>query len=186
MLDLTALDLWVSEQLQPARQELGEKGVPIAMLPKEAASYTRDESQGFISVAIPQVSGVDPGDRGIGQHLIYEISVLLRLPKRYQDKPEEKKAIEYLADLICHSLIKKHPLGDADIITPVWLLGYELLQPQGGQWTASLSFRFKRSTTAKFENYQGDYEESLKLIVEFLTRGEEEPKEAVELSLISK
>ena len=180
MLRLSELDLWISAELEPLRLDLVEKGVKVAMLPKEAAAYSQDSKQGIISIAIPQVTGEDPGDRGIGQNLIYEINVLIRMPKRYQDRPEEKKAIEYLADAVANNLVRKYPLGDEDIITPIWLLSYELLQPDGGQWTASVTFRFKRSTTTKFENYSPDNSEVAGILVEFLTRGEEPPLEATE------
>lgn len=174
MLDLTELDLWVSQQLAPIREELNSQGVPVAMLPKEAASYSRDSRSGLISIAIPQVSGVDPGDRGIGQSLVYEIAVLLRMPERYRDTAEEKQALESVADAVAISLVQKYPLGDEDIITPIWLFNYELLQPEGSQWIATLMFRFKRSTTAKFENYYEKAGELVRLSVELLRKEEQE------------
>ena len=172
---LTELDLWISEQLIPIREALVAEGIPVAMLPLQAASYSRDSSEGEISIAIPQVVGQDPGNRGVGQVLTYSIAVALRLPNRYDNTPGQISALETVAGAIASSLVKKAPL--TGVLVPIYLSTYDLLQPSGKQWLASMVFKFQRSTTALLENDELDTDKTARLVAKFLVGKEEEAKE---------
>lgn len=170
LLGLSVLDLWVSNKLERVRASLADSGIPVAMLPLQAASYSTDSSEaGAISIAIPQVVGADPGDRGIGQVLTYTLSVAIRLPKRYSDLPEEIEALETVAGIIAGELVEEYP-PLSGVLAPIFLENYDLLQPDGRQWLASINFKFRRSTTAILP---GDTElapeEMVKLVVRLLS-----------------
>ncbi|NEO43211.1 MAG: hypothetical protein F6K55_03435 [Moorea sp. SIO4A3] len=158
MIFFTELDLWLTERLEPLREQL-LKSVPVSLLPKEAASYSAI-SESMISVAIAQVSGqefatqllpdgaIDPtGSRYAiaieqTQLITYEITIALRLQKRYNDK-KDRQSLEYCVEEILRSLVGKiPPLPRVQV--PVWLNSYQLLQPDGKQWSSLLNLRFSR------------------------------------------
>ncbi|NEP51347.1 MAG: hypothetical protein F6K65_22125 [Moorea sp. SIO3C2] len=142
MIFFTELDLWVSKELQPLRSYLGQAGIPLAMLPKEAASFT-SESHAMVSVAISQVLGQEPPPNFQTQQITYEFAIALRFPRRYKGHPIDRRDLESCVESILRALIgKKPPLPKVTVA--IWLNSYQLLQPEGRQWLASLVLRFSR------------------------------------------
>lgn len=145
-LNLTEIDLSISEKLQPLRDTLEELQIPVACLPKEAGKYS-SEDMGAISIMIPQCNGVQPAPENLGiQEVSYLVVIHLTLGKRYQDNPEERDVIEWVSDRITFLLLGFNPMvTDKSLIRrPLWFDSYSLLQPTNGRWEAELRFQFSR------------------------------------------
>jgi hypothetical protein len=57
VLKLSALDIAISQRLQPLRETLADAGIPVVCLPKEVGQYSIDEVSA-IHILIPQAIAV--------------------------------------------------------------------------------------------------------------------------------
>ncbi|NEQ59622.1 MAG: hypothetical protein F6K53_20340 [Moorea sp. SIO4A1] len=146
MIEASILDLWISDKLTPLREQLKKVGIPVSLLPLEAADYSDDSQNGFVSIALPQVIGAEPERSPQGytvttQELTYELSILVMTARRYKYAEEERSSLEQITDAILYTLVGQRP-PYPNVIVPLWLLNYQLQQPEGTNWIANLVLRF--------------------------------------------
>ncbi|NEO59256.1 MAG: hypothetical protein F6J98_02150 [Moorea sp. SIO4G2] len=172
MIHFNSLELWISEQLHALRSQMGQAGIPVALLPLEAQAFS-NERFCSISIAVSQVTGQEPPDRFSTQSVTYRILITLRLPNRYESNGNvERKNIESATEGILMSLIAKKP-NLPQITKGIWLSSYSLLQPEGGNWVANLDLRFSRILSRKSSEENKD--DLSRLFYEVL--GSEDPED---------
>ncbi|NER90377.1 hypothetical protein [Moorena sp. SIO3A2] len=160
MIGTNELDIWLSEKLKPLRAELECAGIPVSLLPLEASDFSRNSAFGIVSVAVPQILGQEPDSVPPGYclqdlTLTYEIVITIMTSKRYRNQDKQKNSLEQITEGVLTAILGESP-PLPKVITPLWLVNYQLLQPDGKKWIANLTIRFTRMAPIIPEN-ERDY-----------------------------
>ena len=134
----------ISAQLQPLRQRLAAGNIPIASLPKEAGKFTQ-KYPGSLRVLVGH-SYRGKKVTTSGQEREIDLSIYIRLAKRYEDEPQppldptlRSAAIDWVEEEVTRLLLGfLLPTAATEII----LKSGRLSPPEEGEWEKVITFSF--------------------------------------------
>lgn len=134
----------ISQQLQPLRERLAVGNIPIASLPKDAGKFTQ-KYPGSLRVLVGH-SYRGKQVTTSGQEREIDLSVYIRLAKRYEDEPQppldpisRAAAIDWVEEEVTRLLLGfLLPSAATEII----LKSGRLSPPEEGEWEKVITFSF--------------------------------------------
>lgn len=137
-------EIMISAQLETLRARLAVGNIPIASLPKEAAKFTQ-KYPGSLRVLVGHNYRGKKVSTG-GQEREIDLSVYIRLAKRYEDEPQPPQdpasraaAIDWVEEEVIRLLLGYLLPTTATEIT---LKNGRLSAPEDGEWEKVITFSF--------------------------------------------
>lgn len=132
-MNLSNIELQISNRLQPLRDTLTEFSIPVAMLPQTPMGISEDEENGIINVWISNITGSDI----IKEYQLLNISLSCRISinKRYSDT-DAKNSVEEIFNIL-YELLSGYKLNFS--VKPFYLNSYQIGILEG-RWEASVQF----------------------------------------------